>query len=117
VLFPSSAGTYAAIVSSARCLDTTACINWSPLGISAISNAGIQLFPSPSAGLVHVTQSGIQSIERVDLIDLSGKLLRSETIENDNFTLDFTQEPAGLYFIKIQTDVGLYIEKMIFTDK
>jgi hypothetical protein len=114
---PSSGGTYAVIMNSFNCLDTSACVQWSPTGISSVSQAGIEFYPSPTKGILQVFQSGEESIQQVDLLDLSGKVIRTITIqERGSFSADFSGEAAGLYLIKFQTESGTYTDRIILVD-
>lgn len=114
---PAAGGSYACIMNTFNCVDTSDCIVWSPVGVSSLAKAQIQVFPSPTTGFIQIMQNGDQTIDKVDFMDLSGKIIQSIVVENKgNFTLDFSAEAAGLYFLKFHTNSGVYSEKIILVD-
>lgn len=68
----------------------------------------VQVYPNPSNGKMTVKNT-VLGIERVELIDLSGKTVYAKTIENDSkeVVLDISSLNKGLYLMKIQTPNGL----------
>jgi extracellular elastinolytic metalloproteinase len=78
------------------------------LGLSE-NKAGVhvQVYPNPSKGALTVkhTNSGIQ---RVEIVDLSGKLVYTKSLENNTEAdLDISSLNKGLYLMKIQTQNGI----------
>lgn len=77
--------------------------------ISEIEAVEFSLFPNPSAGIIHLQTS--ETIESVDILDISGKLVLSE--ENPSTTLDVSRLNSGNYFIQVTTEMGVGTEKLI----
>jgi extracellular elastinolytic metalloproteinase len=79
----------------------------SGLGLSENKATQIQVYPNPSNGKLTVKNSNSE-IQRIDLVDLSGKIVYANTIENDNYEviLDISNLKKGLYLMKIQTQTG-----------
>ncbi|TSJ46695.1 T9SS-dependent M36 family metallopeptidase [Fluviicola chungangensis] len=73
----------------------------------------VQVYPNPSNGKMTVKNT-VSGIERVELVDLSGKTVYAKTIENSSkeVVLDISNLNKGLYLMKIQTSNGLETIRM-----
>ena len=65
----------------------------------------IQVFPNPATDLV-VINLGTQELKhlRFVILDLQGKILKSEKIVSITATLDFSKWTNGTYFLRILSD-------------
>ena len=71
----------------------------------------VKLYPNPSSGIIYL--DGIEAeINRVEVLDISGKIVKSETHFKEN-KLNLTEFQEGIYFIKIQTDKGDFTKKVV----
>jgi len=71
----------------------------------------IKIYPNPTAGLVNITaETDLQSVE---LYDIQGRLLQTSIISGVHCEVDIAQRAAGIYFIKIKTETGSKVEKLI----
>lgn len=87
-----------------------ACIPFSrPLAISDFASTSVSLFPNPAS--TYVTITGVENA-RVQLFDLSGKLLA--TIDNaaDNQQLDVSPLTSGLYIVRISDGKNVVTRKL-----
>jgi hypothetical protein len=75
--------------------------------------ASLQVYPNPTTGQLTIN-NGQLTIYSVELYDVMGKKLFEE---KENLTLlqsyDLTVFPAGIYFIKIQTENGEVVKKVV----
>lgn len=85
------------------------------LGIDEIVKADdFMVFPNPSDNLVHITTQteGITTI-KYELLDVIGKqILKKETKENQ-FTINVDNLAAGIYFLRIETNKGAVVKKIV----
>lgn len=74
-----------------------------------------QLFPNPAGGEVRVTRTGSGGLEPfyVELLDLQGRLLRLEKMTGDEFRIDLSGIPPGLYCLQIREDGRVFREKLV----
>lgn len=81
-----------------------------PLGFpeNTLPEKRIPIYPNPGNGLVHIIIPN-QTIQNILVYDLSGKLIK-ETSENN---LDLSSYPNGMYWVKAQTEKGIYSYKLI----
>ena len=60
----------------------------------------IKVYPNPTSNIIHIDSENFQ-IESVELMDLVGKVILSNTTLNSNYlTWDLQQFPSGVYLIK-----------------
>src|SRR5690606_37027767 len=100
----SANGDYAVVVMINGCSDTSACYTVSGVGI--IENGFVnvlQLYPNPTSGKFTIYLGDIYPEIKVNIKDLSGKLLLTETHQNmQSLELNF-DKPAGIYMLEIES--------------
>ena len=74
--------------------------------------------PNPTDGEFHVKILGLNDQARLDLYDLSGKLLYNETINADNQqsyikTLDLSDYESGIYIMKLVYNYSVITKKVV----
>jgi hypothetical protein len=62
----------------------------------------IQVLPNPFTD--NLTLSAAQQIERIEILDLSGKVIRSERIGVTSFELNTTELASGIYILNVFTE-------------
>ena len=95
------------------CLDTTDCFN--PLMASLIENLGLQLniSPNPTNKLLNINVENAQ-IQSVEIYDLSGKLVKTQSSINKNhLQLSIREFTNGTYILKVETDKGKLERRII----
>lgn len=103
-LIANSNGNYAVHVTTDGCVDTSACILITTIGISETEIDGLTVMPNPTDGIVNIAFGDIYNRVSVTVLDATGRVLHEESIENSfelNLLLD---QPPGLYTLKIITD-------------
>lgn len=72
----------------------------------------ISLYPNPAN--VVFTVSLLSEIQTLELMDITGKTVwAQDALNRDRVEIDASTFPAGIYFIKAQTDTNQYIEKIV----
>jgi hypothetical protein len=78
------------------------------VGVTDLANTDLRLYPNPTHGEV---QLPALTMERVEVYDVAGKLVLSNTqVES---TVDLTAQPAGLYLLKIFAAGEVYSAKVV----
>ncbi|MGH2665040.1 DUF7619 domain-containing protein [Flavobacterium sp.] len=82
------------------------------LGIdeNTIDNA-IAIYPNPTNGMIHI--KSINTIQSVQLFDVQGRILMTRVSDEPSELIDLTSRAAGIYFIKISTEKGTKVERII----
>ncbi|AXG73238.1 T9SS C-terminal target domain-containing protein [Flavobacterium arcticum] len=71
----------------------------------------VKLYPNPTTD--NVTIAANSAITSVQLYDVQGRLLHSRVGNETSIRLDVSAQPSGLYFVKITTDNGSKVEKLV----
>ncbi|WP_020215158.1 DUF7619 domain-containing protein [Flavobacterium rivuli] len=71
------------------------------------SDNSVKVYPNPADGIV--TISAKAEITSVQLYDVQGRLLQS----GSGNTLDISNRQVGIYFVKVTTDKGMKVEKLV----
>jgi hypothetical protein len=87
------------------CLEVT---NLAPNAITNIQQTDIQLFPNPTTGEIQLTNV---DADQVQVFDSMGRLLFSE--KQPGNTLDISEMPAGVYFLKITEGEEVYSARVV----
>ena len=80
-----------------------------------LSNAGFELddsigiYPNPTSSTININSNF--NIKSIQVYDIQGRIL--ETVLGNNKMLDITDKSNGVYFLKITTDKGSKIEKVV----
>ncbi|MEL7421821.1 MAG: T9SS type A sorting domain-containing protein, partial [Bacteroidota bacterium] len=70
----------------------------------------LQLSPNPTHGLVQLTANDLH-VQELQLIDATGRTVLIQTDELNQ--IDLTSLPAGMYQLRIATDLGVVYEKLM----
>jgi len=88
-----------------------------PLTIDNISgvntNNSIIVYPNPVSEFVKIETKESETIKRILLVDLSGKTILDNIYEEDQVTVSLSDLSKGIYLLKVYTDNGPYIQKII----
>jgi PKD repeat protein/pimeloyl-ACP methyl ester carboxylesterase len=98
---PSVNGNYAVIVSNGLCVGTTSCEFFGTTGLSGIDLNGIRVNPNPTRGAFVVVLPTISPSVRVEVKDVSGRLVLQDSfsdVRQLNLQLD---EPPGVYMLHV----------------
>lgn len=80
------------------------------LGVDEQVRFDVKVYPNPTAGVVNVEADGLQSVEVYDA--LSRKMKEVKAV-GDKVMFDLTSQADGSYYLRIRTDHGVAIHKVI----
>lgn len=81
-------------------------------GILEQNSFNALIYPNPASNLVHIVPS-VEGKYTVDLIDNSGRVLVSKSIENDICKLDISALNAGNYFLRVSSGKNVFTEILV----
>lgn len=76
-----------------------------------LANA-IQLYPNPSNGQIFINGNQL-AMEKVSVYDVCGKMVKSIPAEDTMLSIDLSDCPAGVYFVRISTKSGEVTKKLV----
>ncbi|WP_298764077.1 T9SS type A sorting domain-containing protein [uncultured Polaribacter sp.] len=71
----------------------------------------IKLFPNPVSNSLSVTINNNLNIEKVEIIEITGKLIKKTNLINNSISTQNLK--SGIYFVKIHSDKGIITKKII----
>lgn len=87
----------------------------SSVSVPGVAKSNLRIFPNPASDLITIV-SGTDDIRRLELLDVSGKLLRvSDRVikAGDRMDMDVSGVAAGVYFIRVQSAGGVKTERLV----
>jgi len=84
------------------------------VGIDENLFAGINIFPNPTTGELRITNYLLR-IESIEIFDVIGKKVFSNhhVTPSSNHLINISHLQGGLYFVKIQTEAGEMVKKIV----
>jgi Secretion system C-terminal sorting domain len=84
-------------------------------GISEINTQSkFSVFPNPATNSITLSTSANTSITQLTLVDILGKkYLLNYKKENENFVIDMSEFPNGIYFLQATTNNGILYKKVL----
>ncbi len=107
---PSANGTYAVVVSNGTCSDTSNCVVITNVGIKENTVSAISVHPNPTHDVVIVTMDASSAV--VEVMDVQGKLVQTTQIKSGD-SIDLGAYERGVYTLRIKTDLGTSIERIV----
>ncbi len=75
-------------------------------------NIAIELFPNPTTGKITIQAENIIGVEVMDIQGLKVKSQKSKD-KSQSFEINISQQPKGIYIIKVTTNKGVVVEKVV----
>jgi len=76
-----------------------------------ISNK-LKIYPNPATNAITIDVDNLTTA-KLQVLDLTGKIINNETLESITNSIDITKYPSGVYMFKIITTEGTTIKKVI----
>lgn len=74
-------------------------------------DASVKIYPNPTSGFVKIDAAG--TIKSVQIFDIQGRLLQHSFVNENSVLLDVSDRSSGMYFVKVLTEKGIKVEKLI----
>lgn len=71
----------------------------------------IKMYPNPANEFVSVKASGL--IKSVEFYDVQGRILQTNLVNERETKLELSKYASGIYYVKIKTDKGYKVEKLV----
>jgi hypothetical protein len=73
-------------------------------------NLTCEIFPNPGTGIFNLQISDPEKIEEIYLTNIPGEKI---PLEYNQYRIDLTEFPSGIYFLNIKTEEGILIKKLV----
>ncbi|OQX77860.1 MAG: hypothetical protein B6D61_06540 [Bacteroidetes bacterium 4484_249] len=73
----------------------------------------IKLFPNPANDYVNIELFSKANISFIEIINLQGRIVKSQRVANNQNTVDVRDLSKGVYLIRMQTGEGVVMKKFI----
>jgi hypothetical protein len=83
----------------------------SVLGVNEFENKSVSVFPNPVSDVLNITSKG--TIKSVQVYDVQGRLTDTFLKDEEKTTINLSNKKTGDYFVKIFTDKGVKVEKVM----
>ncbi|NOY37507.1 MAG: T9SS type A sorting domain-containing protein [Chlorobi bacterium] len=86
--------------------------DYNATSVSEINLTGenIRIYPNPAKGIFTIEGTMIQKIE---LINIGGQIIKQMLIKDEPLIIDLSQQPKGIYFVKVTVDKGVVTKKIV----
>lgn len=71
----------------------------------------VVIYPNPASGIIKISADNF--INSIELYDIQGRLLQADIVNDAQVQVDLSSRAAGLYFVKVLTEKGVKVEKII----
>ena len=75
------------------------------------ADSSISVYPNPSNGIINIESKSI--LKSIQLFDVQGRLLQTKLQNDTKVNFDISDKSNGVYFVKITSENGIKIEKII----
>jgi uncharacterized repeat protein (TIGR01451 family) len=109
---PTLGGIYAVVVDFGTCIDTSNCFGFSGIGINEINASNISIQPNPFNNELKVTlDKNVSGV--LEVYNTIGALITCEKLQSRNVTLNTSNWNAGVYILKVATNDGVVVKKVV----
>ncbi|MDD2982390.1 MAG: T9SS type A sorting domain-containing protein [Crocinitomicaceae bacterium] len=99
---PTLTGSYAVIITNATCVDTSACVAISFVGVNELDkNANFKIFPNPATEVLSIEVTDLTHGSTFSIVDQNGKKVKTGTLIVGENKLNIKELKNGLYILKI----------------
>ena len=87
-----------------------------PLGVNDNKQGEINIYPNPAYDQILIRNSSLYTIKTLQLINNLGVIISDKSINllnGNTYTIYLNNLPSGIYFIKMASEEGTSIKKII----
>lgn len=106
---------YCRLTDNNGCSINSDTVNVIVTGIQEFSSQTLTIQPNPTSGIVVIKTEAVFIIEKIDLLDVTGKLVWSEEIHQSGqqFSLNLSLINKGIYLLRAYSSKGLIQKKLL----
>jgi len=81
--------------------------------LEELSGLNVRIFPNPTSDVVGIDLQKVEGVEKIELLDANGKVIWSESNVSDGIEIDLRQFEDGVYFVRVNTSLNSFVEKIV----
>lgn len=114
IFLPVKNGNYAVIITRNNCTDTSRCVQVTGLTSDNYYPAEIiTVYPNPNKGLFTIDFSGDEEVKTIQVFDISGRALYTETFANSKHLIHLEHLATGVYMLQVEGIDKLYYSRIV----
>lgn len=80
------------------------------------STVGFTIYPNPNNGKFQLSMENFSfnKSSKVFVLDVLGNIVQENEMSSQNLTIDISSQTKGMYFVKIENEQGIKVEKIIY---
>jgi len=110
--YPQENGSYAVIVSTPNCSDTSDCYTFHHADIVDMVNKNDMLHIFPNPAVDHCWIESQLMISLLEITDVQGKLIKSVQPSSMTAEINVSEFAKGTYYIRITTEKGIFVKPL-----
>jgi hypothetical protein len=79
-------------------------------GINPANQSGFSVYPNPASGQVMISAKGLKEVQ---IVNQAGMVVYQKQLSDNTIRIDLDNIPSGMYFIKVLTNNGMDVQKLI----
>ncbi len=85
------------------------------LATPGFNSSNFAMYPNPTTGLVNIKFGNPTAVNAINVYSISGQLVFSKqfTTSSDNYSIDLQKASTGVYIVKIETENGTQVNRLI----
>jgi len=105
-------GNYQVEVTQNGCIDTSACLAITNVGIMETALIGVSIHPNPTSDVIHMDKGTNTSLE-ITITNSTGAIVYTATTQNQITTIDMAKMAAGIYWVTMKNELGMKVERVV----
>jgi hypothetical protein len=107
-------GNFAVEITKNGCVDTSACVAITGVGINEIANNSVSVYPNPTNDYVTVDFGNHKAAIKYSIATVEGRIVKQEeNVLGNKITINLSNESRGIYFLKIEDATSTAVYKVI----
>ena len=112
---PSVSGSYAVIITSGGCSDTSTCYNYVVTDVKngIAINKTFNIYPNPTKGELTIQLNSFGANNLIRVYDMLGNIIIEQKVFNKTTVIDLSGKSKGVYFVNVETIDATLVRKVI----
>ncbi len=83
------------------------------LGTKSSELENINIYPNPTTGILNIQKSIGLNIQQVSILDLNGRILKREKIQNETLSINISELPSSIYMLVLEAENKQIVKRIV----